>query len=206
MEINSASENLQVIRTLMERSSLYRRTLAPIMLYVGTVGVLAAAGGILLGVEPVHQFAALWLGTAVVAVGGALFIARLQALKDREAFWSAPTRRVAQALSLPLAAGLFVSILIATSPGTPARWVFILPNVLFYSCAVFSAGFFTPRGVQKFAWILFTLAIIGLFVMPSFVTDPNPKVDHSLMGIFFGASHLAYGIYLRVTEQRKSEA
>jgi hypothetical protein len=206
MEINSASENLQVIRTLMERSALYRRTLAPIMLFVGSLGIVAAVAGMTLGIEPLHQFAALWLGTAVVAVVGAFFIARLQALKDKESFWSAPTRRVAQALALPLACGLVLSILIASGPGSGARWIFILPNVLFYSCAVFSAGFFMPRGIQKFAWIVFACAVIGLFVVPLLVTDPNPKVDHALMGFFFGVLHLAYGVYLRLTEQRKNAA
>jgi len=206
MELNSASENLQVIRTLMERTALYRRTLAPIMLYVGTLGLLAAMAGIALGIESLQQFAALWLGTAVVAVGGAFFIARLQALKDKESFWSAPTRRVAQALALPLTAGLALSIVIVMIGGENYRWPFILPNVLFYACAVYSAGFFMPRGIQKFAWAMLTLAIAGLVLIPSFVTEPNPKLDHALMGFVFGVLHLLYGIYLRVTEQRKTAA
>jgi len=46
MESNQAAEHLQVIRTLMERAALYRRTLAPIMLCAGTLGLLAGAGGI----------------------------------------------------------------------------------------------------------------------------------------------------------------
>jgi hypothetical protein len=206
MEINSASENLQVIRTLMERAALYRRTLAPIMLYVGTLGIVAAGAGILLDIEPLHQFAALWLGTAVVAVGGAFFIARLQALKDKESFWSPPTRRVAQALALPLTAGLALSMVIVMIGGDNYRWPFILPNVLFYACAVYSAGFFMPRGIQKLAWAILALAIVALVLIPLFVTEPNPKLDHALMGFFFGVLHLAYGIYLRVTEQRKTAA
>jgi len=206
MEINSASENLQVIRTLMERTALYRRTLAPIMLYIGALGMVAAGVGVALDIEPLQQFAALWLGTAVVAVAGAFFIARLQALKDKESFWSAPTRRVAQALALPLTAGLALSIVIVTIGGENYRWPFILPNVLFYACAAYSAGFFMPRGIQKFAWILLILAIAALMFVPLYVTEPNPKLDHALMGFFFGVLHVAYGIYLRVTEQRKTAA
>lgn len=206
MEINSASEHLQVIRTLMERTALYRRTLAPIMLYLGSLGIVAATAGILLHIELLQAFAALWLGTAVVAVVGAFFIARLQALKDKEAFWSPPTRRVAQALALPLGAGLILSLIIATSPGNNARWTFILPNLLFYCCAVYSAGFFMPRGVQKFAWAIFSMTFVALIAVLLLVTEPNPKLDHALMGFFFGALHLAYGLYLRVTAQRKTAA
>ena len=45
MESNWAAEHLQVIRTLMERASLYRRALAPIMIYNGLLGISAGALG-----------------------------------------------------------------------------------------------------------------------------------------------------------------
>src|SRR5512140_1306864 len=72
MEHDAAAEHLQVIRTLMERSALYRRTLAPIMLLVGSVGVLAAVGAIALGVDRSRAFCGWWLAAAVVALAGAL--------------------------------------------------------------------------------------------------------------------------------------
>ena len=106
METNWAEENLKSIRTLMERSAIYRRALAPIMLFAGTLGVAAAAVGLLFHLDSMRAFGALWLGTAVVTVAGALLIARQQALKDKEAFWSPPTRRVGQALLPPLLAGM----------------------------------------------------------------------------------------------------
>ena len=40
MESNWAEENLQTIRTLMERSAIYRRCLAPITIYVERLGWL----------------------------------------------------------------------------------------------------------------------------------------------------------------------
>ena len=43
METKWAVDNLQTIRTLMERSALYRRALAPIMILAGTIGI---AGGL----------------------------------------------------------------------------------------------------------------------------------------------------------------
>ena len=45
MEPNWAAEHLQVIRTLMERSAIYRRALTPIMLLLGSFGVLASIIG-----------------------------------------------------------------------------------------------------------------------------------------------------------------
>ena len=45
MDNHWAAEHLQTIRTLMERSALYRRALAPIMTFAGAVGTAAAASG-----------------------------------------------------------------------------------------------------------------------------------------------------------------
>lgn len=206
MESNSAAENLQVIRTLMERSALYRRALAPILLLVGGIGVLAALVGVWLRIGPLRHFAAFWLGTAVVAISGAFLIARRQALKDREAFWSPPTRRVTQALALPLAAGLGFSLVISFLGQEHMRPLFVFPNILFYACAVHSAGFFMPRGMRLFAWLLIILAVAALLVIPRFQTDPNYRLDHLTMGFFFGALHLAHGIFLFATEKGTSAA
>lgn len=206
METNQAAENLQVIRTLMERSALYRRTLAPIMLYVGTLGVAASLGGIVFQIEVMRGFCAWWLVTALVAVAGAFFIARRQALKDSEPFWSPPTRRVTQALAPALTAGLLFSIVLMVFNPGHLRWLFIFPNATFYGCAVHAAGFFMPRGMKVFGWAIILLAGLTLPVIPMFESDPNPRLDHALMGGFFGVLHLAYGIYLYFTEQRKNEA
>lgn len=204
METNQAAEHLQTIRTLMERSALYRRTLAPIMLYVGLVGVLAGLGGVVFKIEAMRVFCGWWLVAALVAVAGAFFIARRQALKDREPFWSPPTRRVTQALVPPLAAGLFFSIVLMVFNPGHLRWLFIFPNAMFYGCAVHAAGFFMPRGIKLFGWAIIVLAGLALPVIPMVESDPNPRLDHGLMGFFFGALHLAYGIYLYFTEPRKN--
>src|SRR5580704_17346270 len=108
MESNWAEENLQTIRTLMERSAIYRRALAPIMIFAGLLGVAAAAIGLCFHLDSMRAFGALWLGTAVVVVAGAFLISRRQAIKDKENFWSPPTRRVGQALLPPLFAGMFL--------------------------------------------------------------------------------------------------
>ena len=50
MKTDQAHDTLITIRTLMERSSIYRRTLAPIMIFVGTLGIVGAVLGIWLDV------------------------------------------------------------------------------------------------------------------------------------------------------------
>jgi hypothetical protein len=113
MKPDWAEENLQTIRTLMERSALYRRALAPIMLFAGGLGVAAAVIGIVFDFDSLLAFTALWTVTAVMAIAGAFLIARRQALGDKENFWSPPTRRVGQALLPPLFAGMLVGFTLA---------------------------------------------------------------------------------------------
>jgi hypothetical protein len=206
MEHTAAAEHLQVIRTLMERAALYRRTLAPIMLYVGSVGTLACLAGIALDIDAPRAFCGWWLVAALVALAGAFAIARRQALHDGEPFWSPPTLRVTQAMVPPLASGLVLSLgLLAFGP-SPVRWLFVLPNVLFYGCAVHAAGFFMPRGMKLFGWLIIVAAGAALFGISVVGTDPGARLDHALMGGFFGLLHLAYGAYLYVTSLRKNAA
>ena len=70
MENNWAAENLQTIRTIMERSALYRRALAPIMILAGSIGTLAALAGYFLKIESARAFAIFWMSVAVVANTG----------------------------------------------------------------------------------------------------------------------------------------
>jgi hypothetical protein len=190
----------------MERSALYRRALEPIMLFAGALGVAAATAGLLLRLDSMREFAGLWLGTAAVAVAGALLIARRQAIKDHEPFWSPPTRRVTQALLPSLAAGMcigLVSVLAKDSAG------FVLPLsflwVLLYGCALHAAGFFMPRGIKLFGWV-FVAGACSLLCARALAQKDLPLNPHLLMGLFFGALQLAYGAYLYLTEKGNNAA
>src|SRR6266446_9145591 len=108
MESNWAAEHLQVIRTLMERSALYRRALAPIMSFNGVLGTAAALLGWGWKIDSPRPFLLYWSGVGVLALGGSFFLVRRQALKESEPFWSPPTRRVTQAMLPPLVAGLIL--------------------------------------------------------------------------------------------------
>src|SRR6059036_3588735 len=111
MESNWAAEHLQVIRTLMERSALYRRALAPIMIFNGIVGTGGGILGWLLKITAPQAFIGYWAGVGVLALGGSFLLVRRQALRESEAFWSPPTRRVAQALLPPLFVGSVAGLL-----------------------------------------------------------------------------------------------
>jgi hypothetical protein len=210
MEPNWAAQHLQVIRTLMERSALYRRALAPVMTLNGLLGTAAAVGGVVGGVGTPRGFVGYWMTVAVAGVAGSFLLARRQALKDSEPFWSPPTRRVAQALLPGLFLGFALGVVLL-EPGTMARatvtddpelalsWL-PLVWVGLYGCALHAAGFFMPRGMKIFGALL-VLGSSAICVSGVAFGTRAPIAGHAIMGLFFGLAHLAYGVYLYFTER-----
>lgn len=208
MENNWASENLQTIRTLMERSALYRRALAPIMIVAGTMGAVASTIPHFINVDTNSSFSLFWTIISGVVFLTSLFLVRRQALRDAEPFWSLPTRRVWQALLPNFFAGIMVGLLFYIRDLTPSDTVWILPPVwmLFYGCGLHAAGFFMQRSMRWFGWAFIIFGLLLLFCAVSDVRLQSIQAAHYMMGIFFGVSHLAFGIYLFFTERKKNEA
>lgn len=212
MEPKWAEENLQTIRTLMERSALYRRALAPIMTLAGVMGVGGGVIGWQLQIKSNTGFILFWMAVAAVSLVGALLLVRRQALKDSEPFWSPPTRRIGQALAPAFTAGLILAVFIVglgRFTGAQSDGLLILVIMLwvwFYGCAVHAAGFFMPRGVRWLGWIFIfvgTLLLASLGVTENALERIPP---HLLMGGIFGGLHLSYGIYLYFTEKKNPVA
>jgi hypothetical protein len=207
MEPNWAAGHLQVIRTLMERSAIYRRALTPITFLLGSLGVGAAAAGWFARIESKQGFAVFWLTVSLAAISGAYIVARRQALREREVFWSPPTRRVTQALLPALMTGALSSaLLMLTDRAAPRAAWWLLPLwMTFYGCAIHAAGFFMPRGIKLFGWI-FIAAGCAIAALLALIEEVPPlRFAHLIMGMLFGGLHLAYGIYLYFTEPRKNE-
>ncbi len=204
MEPAQALAQLETIRTLMERAALYRRALGPISFAVGTVGTAAAALGISLGWNGSAAFAGLWLGAATAAVTLAFFIVRRQAVRDGETFWSPPTRRIATALLPPLVAGAAITVPFLLDQDWARRVSWLLPALwmILYGCALHASGFFMQRGIRLLGWA-YVIAGMGDLLWWSCPLNQFPSTlqSHVVMGLGFGAGHIAYGIYLQFTER-----
>ncbi len=205
MQNDWAEEHLHTIRTLMERVALYRRALAPVMFLTGGTGILFSICGHLLKVENPKLFVIWWLAAGLVAFFLTLFITRRQALKDKELFWSNPTRQVIYSLIPPLFAGISTGIAIMINgaiinlPYLPAFWI------MFYGTALYSAGFFMRRGMKLFGFLFVLAGGFMLIILALLRINIDYKIAHLLMGIFFGAIHIGYGVYLHFTEKSVNE-
>jgi hypothetical protein len=208
MESNQAAEHLQIIRTLMERSALYRRALAPIMIFCGVAGISGGVAGWLLRVNTDRGFVSFWGVVAALALIGSFRLVRRQALKDSEPFWSPPTRRVAQALLPPLFIGLVMGVgvmLMSEDQDWLLRTELVLGWIWLFGCAICSAGFFMTRGIKLFGWLFILTGCALLACFRIWLTQLGNISPHLLMGGIFGGLHLAYGIYLYFTEKCRNE-
>lgn len=212
MQPNWAEENLQVIRTLMERAGLYRRALAPVMLTVGLLGLGGGFVGEALRFESVPSFFGLWFTVALVAVGLALMIVRRQALRSAEKFWTPPTRKICLAMTPALTAGFLIAAIPFIDTGGPASARgYAVAWPLLYGCALHSAGQFISRGVRLLGWAFVLCSVgIGYLAMSSEMHsglrgEAGSRLfrPHFLMGFMFGGFHLLAAIYLYFTEKRE---
>lgn len=194
----AAQQQLQTIRTLMERVALYRRALAPMMLAAGTLGLVAGAVGWFVPLETTTGFFALWLLTAAVVIVTCFLLIRRQAIVDAEPFWTPPTRRVASATLPAVFVGGVVTLLVGVVEGSNPFGVLCV-WLICHGLALHAAGFFMPRGIRWFGWgfVLFgTLLAFSGYFLPH---RPTLRDAHLVMGGTFGLGHLAYGLYLRAT-------
>ena len=187
----------------MEQASLYRRAMAPLALLVGALGVVAAGITQLIGWVGAEYFAGYWLGVAVVSALCALVLIRRQALKTEEAFWSLPTKRVAQAMLPMLTAGLGLGVLeVLNQPESKDSIRLAAFWLILYGGALHAAGFFMRRGINLLGWIYVLFGFLNLF-LTKFEVIPtlDEQSAHWLMGVGFGGVNLAYGVYLKLTPE-----
>jgi hypothetical protein len=177
----------------MERSAIYQRALGPIMWWAGGVAVASAVAGNWVGEE---RFFLQWAVTGVVVVVGAFALARRQARRDSEPFWSLPARKVAAALLPPLTVGAIITGFFWDN--TYAQSAIAGVWAMLYGCALHAAGFFAPRGLRVLGWLFIVsgLAWWGLGQWHgNWVSLPV------MMGVVFGGLHLGYAIYLTIAKR-----
>ncbi|HTI70469.1 MAG TPA: hypothetical protein VMF06_10920 [Candidatus Limnocylindria bacterium] len=212
MTPESAVEHLQVIRTLMERSVLYRRALAPSMLAAGVFGILMAVAG---GLAPdtaflstQRGFVLAWVATAALAVIAAVIATRRQALVDHEPFWSPPARRVAWAVVPPMVAAAVVARCAVSLSGNAVHFVAWAAPCLWlalHGCALHAAAGQMTRGIRWMGWIHLGGAVVGSIFLPYLMNSLSNTMAitaaHIVMGATFGLSHFTYGLRLVWTER-----
>jgi hypothetical protein len=199
-EFSRAEEDLQVIRTLMERATIYRAISAPTALVASILSLLSTVivylnndVKLIFG-RPVgpREFALIWIDVLLlVLVTNAFFVWR-EAREDGRPFISAgmklAIRAVAPTLLLPTA---FTVWFFKRGYLGGQELELVVVWVAFYGLALLSTALFAPRSLVLLGWA-FLLTGLAVPVLINVLEELPGDVPTIVMGLTFGLYHLVY--------------
>jgi hypothetical protein len=193
MDARKAAENLEVIRTLMERTTQYQLLTARAGLAAGTLASAGALAFLVLDADNPWQFGAVW---SLVFIGSFMTSAVGTMLRGRERgerIWS----RQARAVVLALAPSLFAAFSLSAFFFAQGLHLW-LPGVwmLCYGQGALATAAYAPRSIRTLGCFVLAGGAITLLVGPAFAIPA--------MGVVFGLGHIALGAVLLAAERRES--
>ncbi len=206
---DSASRQLRVIRSLMERATIYRSLSAP----TAFAGGLFSLGGFAVAYWAKHarhqqltdnEFLVTWaVILALTGLTNALVLWR-ESRRRGGPFFS-PGMKVAMTSALPpLLCGGLLTVLIAGSAMVHA--IFWL---LFYGLGLLAMQHFAPRSLVVLGWMFVVtgLAAVGYTMMVSWPAPEFTTLQASwLMAATFGGFHLAYAAAVWAAGEERAES
>jgi hypothetical protein len=224
---SEAEEHLRIIRSLMEKATIYRAISAPTALVGGTLSILAAGAQHFLFPRPtngdelmrlVPWFGGIWFAVLVLTLtANTYFLWR--GARDRNAPFLSSGMRLALRATLPgLLCGLYFTIMFGVSgPLGPAGYgMFYLPPLwmLFYALGLLATFHFSPRSITRLGWaflaagmasfyLVITEKLLPLLAHGNNLMTGTPVAANALMAATFGLFHL---IYAACTWPRRTSA
>lgn len=192
---SEAEEHLRVIRSLMEKATIYRAISAEAALLAGSLSVIVAAAGAWLHRSlsfdiSNHPFRFFWpwIGVLVLTgLGNCVFLYR--SAKVRGDVFFSPGMRLALRCMIPsfLVGGVLSFLTIGQDPMTVFIWL------IFYGLGLLSTASFAPRSISFLGWAFLLAPLILKFVPLNFGSmSGDIKAAHIMMGGTFGLFHLIY--------------
>jgi hypothetical protein len=203
---SEAEENLRVIRSLMERATIYRAISAPVALVAG-IAALLGCGFIALanpqgGPGSDFLFIATWMVVlAVTAVSNAYFLWR-DASNRSEVFLSPGMRAALRALIPGFLCGAVFTFVLAKDVALALPFVWMI----FYGLSLLATQHFAPRSLILLGWAFLAAGLVAISIgffgwVPSFFVFHQFYGPNLAMGATFGLFHIVYAAF---TWQRKS--
>lgn len=200
-----AAEQLRVIRTMMERATIFRALSGETAL-VGGAAALAAAWAS--DGSTGWLWAAWWIGGLLLVILFNVFQIFRAGSAHQRPFWSAGLKLALRGALPSIIAGGFLGLLFVRSHGPGADKFAACLWILHYGLALLAIREFAPKSMVWLGWafVVFGVgAIAGAAGVIDLLAVWIAKVSGSgLMAIAFGGFHLIYGALI-VTTRRAEE-
>ena len=199
-----AAEQLRVIRSVMERATIFRALSGETALVGGAIAL-----GVAWVSEKRHgwEWAGIWLAGLVVVLGFYVFqLCRMRALRQRP-FWSTGLRTALRGVLPSLVAGGFMALLFVRAGNdvvAACMWI------IHYGLALLAIREFAPKSMVWLGWAFVLFGLVCLATVADIVHLEQAwmvRVNASrLMAIAFGGFHLIYGALIVTTGRREDAA
>lgn len=199
-----AAEQLRVIRSMMERATIFRALSGETALVGGAISMMVAWLS-----ERRHgwPWAGWWLGgLAVVLLFYTFQIYRTKSIHQRP-FWSSGLRMALRGALPSLVSGGFLALLFVRAGNDVAAacmWI------MHYGLALLAIREFAPKSMVWLGWAFVILGVGSLATVTDVVHLDQQWLMHvnssRLMAIAFGGFHLIYGGLIVTTSQRAEPA
>jgi hypothetical protein len=198
-----AAEQLRVIRTMMERATIFRALSGETALVGGAVSIGVAWFS---EKRVAWDWAWCWLGGLGLVLGFYVFqLLRMKAVHGRP-FWSSGLRLALRGALPSLIAGGFIGLVFVRGQNNVAAasmWT------IHYGIALLAIREFAPKSMLWLGWAFVTFGLISLATVANIIEFDREwlmRINPSrIMAIAFGGFHLIYG-GLIVTTGRREES
>lgn len=198
-ELERAEEHLRIIRTLMERATIYRAISAPTALVGGILAAVTATASLIwlhaTNSAKLPYFVSLWIWVLVITIcANTLFVWR--AARERNEQMISPAMKTAlRALFPPALAGAAFSVFMVTKVENATNLLVVF-WMTFYGLALLATAHFAPKSLVLLGWAFLATAMLCLFLSPimcrSWPTLSREAFASIVMGLTFGLFHLVY--------------
>jgi hypothetical protein len=199
MDARQAARNLEVIRTLMERTCQYQLLTARASLAAGSLAGAGALAFLVLDANDPWQFGIIWAfvfaGSLLATTFGTIFSGREQG----ERVWSRQARAVLLALAPSLFAALVLTVYFFAQPQTgPYRPYLWLPGMwmLCYGQGALATAAYAPSPIRWLGVAVLLLGALTLWLGPDWAVV--------MMGVVFGLGHMGLGTALLMAERQQA--
>jgi len=192
MDAVHAARTLEVIRTLMERTTQYQLLTARAGLAAGSLASVGALAFVWLDASNPLVFGLVWGGVFFGSLAATVVSTIWRGRTQGEKIWSRQARAVVWALMPALLAALALSVVCFVRGDhvwLPGVWM------LCYGQGASATAPYAPAPIRYFGFLTLMLGAVTLGLGPAWAV--------LMMGLVFGAGHITLGIVLLAAEQRQ---